>query len=652
MNNRVLELLKNPKIIQPEDLNLLKEEINSFPYIQNIRALHLYGVHLFDKENYQKDLSTTAAYTTDKKILYQLINGKPQPKQEIQTKEIPVEDIKETENILPQEEKPAKHDYEAVSESLITPKAEIKTVIVNGERNRILYEGEENFLNEENSEKIDLESTIESGVIVTQKAESSPISSSTEEIIIDKKEEQLSEENKTEKKDSEKFNENSTTEDLDIETVIDESTINSEKVSEEIDNEAETSFIETEPFEPQKKNVEDVEEIHVEKEEAQEPLNAETIVDEDKIESLKVEEEIQDDSQLSFHGTESFFPNVKIETAQPNQEVKTEEKKPSANKYEDEMRRLIEEVEKKMKSQKKTETETDKEESILHSGNEISFSETQDFVVDFSPKEEKEDVIEEPSTEEISSDSNKIDEEPIANTSWKPMNIESSLPDSLIDKKESQEKTVEKIIPEEKTSEIAPNESIEAEQPPISNEAKEKMAEEEKNLDEKETETEVPVMNVSFFGSEISSLPINNKKNAEESVALKEEPLKEESVKKTESVDSNIPGFINTWQSWLKIDRTEEILKEKTATKNKAIESFIENNPKISQLKDEVSFTVKEKTDDISHLMTETLANLYIEQKLYTKAINAFQALIQKHPARKDYFEGKIQEIKDSRGKN
>lgn len=102
----------------------------------------------------------------------------------------------------------------------------------------------------------------------------------------------------------------------------------------------------------------------------------------------------------------------------------------------------------------------------------------------------------------------------------------------------------------------------------------------------------------------------------------------------------------------MKIDRTEEILKEKAIIKTKVIESFIENNPKISQLKDEVNFVVKEKTDDISHLMTETLANLYIEQKLYTKAINAFQILIGKHPHRKDYFEAKIQEIKDNRGKN
>ncbi|MFP7656393.1 hypothetical protein [Chryseobacterium proteolyticum] len=50
--------------------------------------------------------------------------------------------------------------------------------------------------------------------------------------------------------------------------------------------------------------------------------------------------------------------------------------------------------------------------------------------------------------------------------------------------------------------------------------------------------------------------------------------------------------------------------------------------------------------------MTETLARLYIEQKLYTKAIKAFEILAGKHPEKKSYFEDKIQEVKDIRGKN
>ena len=76
MNARILELIKNPEVIQNQDLDLLNSEINKHPYLQNIRALHLIATHQFNIENYQKELSLTAAYTTDKKILYQLINKK------------------------------------------------------------------------------------------------------------------------------------------------------------------------------------------------------------------------------------------------------------------------------------------------------------------------------------------------------------------------------------------------------------------------------------------------------------------------------------------------------------------------------------------------------------------------------------------------
>ena len=58
---------------------------------------------------------------------------------------------------------------------------------------------------------------------------------------------------------------------------------------------------------------------------------------------------------------------------------------------------------------------------------------------------------------------------------------------------------------------------------------------------------------------------------------------------------------------------------------------------------------VKEKSDDISHLMTKTLAQLYVEQKLYTKAIKAYQILQEKHPEKTNEFEQKIEEIKKSR---
>ena len=185
IQTRVLELLKNPKNIQSEDLPLLKEEINSFPYLQNIRALHLYGVHLYDKENYQKTLSSTAAYTTDKKILYQLINGKTQtlvkqevvsinqeiaPENSVETPIVEKENLQEEIVVRNEANNASNHDYEAASEGLLAKKPEVKHLVVDGERNRILFEGEENFLNETNNATIDLESTLESGVIVTHKS--------------------------------------------------------------------------------------------------------------------------------------------------------------------------------------------------------------------------------------------------------------------------------------------------------------------------------------------------------------------------------------------------------------------------------------------------------------------------------------------------
>ena len=120
-----------------------------------------------------------------------------------------------------------------------------------------------------------------------------------------------------------------------------------------------------------------------------------------------------------------------------------------------------------------------------------------------------------------------------------------------------------------------------------------------------------------------------------------------EVVKPTSS--SNVTSFISTWKSWLKIDRSEIVTPSEQDKKAAIIDKFIENNPKISPIKEDVDFIVKEKSNDISHLMTETLAQLYVEQKLYTKAIQAYKILQEKHPERTEEFEERIEEIKKSR---
>ena len=683
MNTRVLELLKNPKNIQSEDLHLLKEEINSFPYIQNIRALHLYGVHLYDRENYQKTLSSTAAYTTDKKILYQLINGKIQqtkpqivePVQNVVSEKIietPVvekENVSESEN-LPEENSVRKstksfsdHDYEAASEGLIAEKPEIKHLVVDGERNRILFEGEENFLDEDNNETIDLESTLESGVIVTQKSVSSqhnltetdkeeamvaeelagtsseevisevPTVSQTqveeitdnaelnlEEILPDSdlnKIEETAETPKAEtiinedKIDSEKVEEkvNDETEvsfqkvesfspetenkveettDSDLnkteeiaetpkaEIIINEDKIDSEKVEEKVNDETEVSFQKVESFSPETENeVEETTDSDLNKTEAiAEVLNPELIIDEGKIESEHISEKVNNDAELSFHGTDSFLPEVKIESNKSSEKLSSETPKSNINKHEDEMRRLIEEVEKRMKASKENAPEKIeiKEEEINH---DISFAETQAFHVGEEQKAAEEVVIKEAESivEEKLEESVSEPETPIIST-WKPMSFETSRPDSLLSKssevsqqKEETQKVEDAPKPEPIVEEIQQETQVEntSETVEISDEVKAEKTETE-DAPEKQN-GEAPVMNVSFFGSDIASLGLSYKSDQKEKADAKEEAK----IAQQKIDDSNVPGFINTWQSWLKIGRDEETPVDKRRLKIKSL---------------------------------------------------------------------------------
>ncbi|WP_290831987.1 tetratricopeptide repeat protein, partial [Flavobacterium sp.] len=74
---------------------------------------------------------------------------------------------------------------------------------------------------------------------------------------------------------------------------------------------------------------------------------------------------------------------------------------------------------------------------------------------------------------------------------------------------------------------------------------------------------------------------------------------------------------------------------------------FIENNPKIPPIKKEnSSFTVQPVIEDKSYLMTETLARVYLEQKKYTKAIQAYEILILKYPEKSSFFADRILDIK------
>ncbi|PZR20331.1 MAG: hypothetical protein DI539_11220 [Flavobacterium psychrophilum] len=84
------------------------------------------------------------------------------------------------------------------------------------------------------------------------------------------------------------------------------------------------------------------------------------------------------------------------------------------------------------------------------------------------------------------------------------------------------------------------------------------------------------------------------------------------------------------------------------AKKMELIDKFIEANPKIAPAKNNTPtpINIERSTQDSSMLMTETLARVYLEQKKYSKAIQAYEILILKYPEKSVFFADRISDIK------
>jgi tetratricopeptide (TPR) repeat protein len=97
-------------------------------------------------------------------------------------------------------------------------------------------------------------------------------------------------------------------------------------------------------------------------------------------------------------------------------------------------------------------------------------------------------------------------------------------------------------------------------------------------------------------------------------------------------------------------NQKEEKKQENTTNKQKKLEiidKFIETNPKITPARELIETPSKPiETSDTTHLMTETLARVYLEQKKYSKAIQAYEILILKYPEKSIFFADRIKDIK------
>ena len=114
----------------------------------------------------------------------------------------------------------------------------------------------------------------------------------------------------------------------------------------------------------------------------------------------------------------------------------------------------------------------------------------------------------------------------------------------------------------------------------------------------------------------------------------------------------------HSFSEWLQLAKIAPIVREETEKqiqvsselekKFDLIEKFIELNPKISQVKDitSIPINIAKSNETPSSIMTETLAQIYLEQKKYFKAIQAYEILILKYPEKSSFFADRIKNIK------
>jgi len=97
------------------------------------------------------------------------------------------------------------------------------------------------------------------------------------------------------------------------------------------------------------------------------------------------------------------------------------------------------------------------------------------------------------------------------------------------------------------------------------------------------------------------------------------------------------------------------------AGSNSLIDKFLSKNPGSLRTKNsepqqsentENKLIIEKSVSEDSALITETLANIYFQQKNYEKALEAYQKLSLKYPEKSIYFASRIREIEELKHNN
>lgn len=186
-------------------------------------------------------------------------------------------------------------------------------------------------------------------------------------------------------------------------------------------------------------------------------------------------------------------------------------------------------------------------------------------------------------------------------------------------------------------------------------EVQQKLQEEINNIDVVDEE-EIPtfIAETSTYDAQVLNPDLFEVKEESDEIATAEENLaigKPLEFDKTET---------HSFQEWLKLSSLKPIERKeaeeekntvetqvKKPSKFDLIDKFIAENPKIKPSKKQVSLKnlSKENSFNSDELMTETLAKVYLEQKNYKKAKQAYRILSLKYPEKSGFFADRISEV-------
>jgi tetratricopeptide (TPR) repeat protein len=170
--------------------------------------------------------------------------------------------------------------------------------------------------------------------------------------------------------------------------------------------------------------------------------------------------------------------------------------------------------------------------------------------------------------------------------------------------------------------------------------------------------------------SSINTANLDNDEKPSEEVETKntfEEKTEEPTIEAISTVEEKLEigkpinfdqSETHSFQEWLQLSKIKPIIRDPNteietkieqnlSTKLEIIDKFIEANPKIPPIQKDGPITeITIKDEETSYLMTETLAKVYLEQKKYNKAIQAYEILILKYPEKSSFFAIRISDIK------